>query len=249
MELRVLVIDDDEVSRDVLAVLLEGTGYAVQTLDSGEAALAFLRTVRPLPEVVLADRQMPGVAGEELARKMRNVCGTETMLLAMSGTKSETEEHGGFDGFLLKPFSMEEFAAAVIGGAAAVADRPDAVEVLDEHVYAKLAGSMRGERLEELYGMCLADAERRVENMKMAAAAKDESTYCIQAHAIKGSCGMVGARELQGLANAMESRGLWDDHVASLDRFLLACERLRGMLIARGIRDSRKTEVSREEAQ
>jgi hypothetical protein len=44
---------------------------------------------------------------------------------------------------------------------------------------------------------------------------------------------MVGALELQTLATSMEKHGLSDDHVASLKEFTVACERLRGMLIAR----------------
>jgi hypothetical protein len=43
---------------------------------------------------------------------------------------------------------------------------------------------------------------------------------------------MVGAIELQSLATSMEERGLRDDHIASLDEFILACGRLRRILVA-----------------
>jgi hypothetical protein len=44
---------------------------------------------------------------------------------------------------------------------------------------------------------------------------------------------MVGAAELQSLATSMEERGLTDaNHVASLDEFMMACERLRRILVA-----------------
>ena len=43
MPVQILVVDDDEVSREVLALLLHGAGYAVETADSGDAALLHLQ--------------------------------------------------------------------------------------------------------------------------------------------------------------------------------------------------------------
>jgi HPt (histidine-containing phosphotransfer) domain-containing protein len=69
--------------------------------------------------------------------------------------------------------------------------------------------------------------------MRQSASEGDDDSYRKEAHAIKGGCGMVGALELQRLATSMEERGLGDaNHVASLDEFMLACERVRRILIA-----------------
>jgi HPt (histidine-containing phosphotransfer) domain-containing protein len=84
--------------------------------------------------------------------------------------------------------------------------------------------------------------------MRQAASDNDDAAYKREAHAIKGGCGMVGALELQTLATSMEERGLSDDHVASLKEFIGACERLRGMLIAREIIHDRASQVSGEDA-
>ena len=43
MPVRVLVVDDDDLSREVLALLLQGAGYAVETAESGDAALLHLQ--------------------------------------------------------------------------------------------------------------------------------------------------------------------------------------------------------------
>jgi HPt (histidine-containing phosphotransfer) domain-containing protein len=86
--------------------------------------------------------------------------------------------------------------------------------------------------LEELYELCLSDAQARIAGMRRSASEGDDAAYRREAHAIKGGCGMVGAAELQSLATSMEERGLSDaNHVASLDEFMLACERLRRILI------------------
>jgi HPt (histidine-containing phosphotransfer) domain-containing protein len=107
---------------------------------------------------------------------------------------------------------------------------------------------MRPPQVQKLYELCLADTKTRLETMRHAASEGDDSTYKKEAHAIKGSCGMVGAIELQTLATSMERHGLSDDHVASLKEFMVACERLRGMLVAREIVDNRGSSVSGEDA-
>ena len=115
MPVRVLVVDDDALSREVLALLLDDAGYSVETADSGDAALLHLQTAHPLPQVVLTDLQMPGTTGNELALRLRGVCGPATTLLAMSATAPDDGSDRLFDGFLVKPFTMETFAAAVAG--------------------------------------------------------------------------------------------------------------------------------------
>jgi CheY-like chemotaxis protein len=233
MAVRILIVDDDELSREVLALLADGAGYEVDVADSGDAALACVR--RACPEVVLTDIQMPGIAGDELARQLRDLCGAGTLLLAMSGSELEDGVGREFDGFLLKPFTMETLTAAIDDGLIRVEDRPTGADgvVLDEGVYTKLAGSMRGSRLEELYALCRKDAEARVERMRQAASGGDDAAYKKEAHALKGGCGMVGAVELQRLATSMEERGLRDDDVATLEEFVVASERLRRILVAR----------------
>jgi CheY-like chemotaxis protein len=233
MAVRILIVDDDELSREVLALLANDAGYEVDAVDSGDAALEQVQRVRP--DVVLTDIQMPGTAGDELAQQLRGLCGAGTLLLAMSGSELEEGVGQEFDGFLLKPFTMETLTAAIDGGLIRVEDRPASADgvVLDEGVYAKLAGSMKGSQLEELYALCRKDAEIRLERMRLAASTGDDAAYRKEAHALKGGCGMVGAVELQRLATSMEERGLRDDDVATLEEFVAASERLRRILVAR----------------
>src|SRR6185312_17094940 len=99
--LRILVADDDALSREVLALLLENAGYTVETADSGDAAVRHLSAAPDSPpSVVLADLQMPGIAGSALARELRRICGSSTMLLAMSGSVPGAGIADGFNGFL-----------------------------------------------------------------------------------------------------------------------------------------------------
>jgi CheY-like chemotaxis protein len=231
---QILVVDDDAVSREVIALHLEAAGYAVETAESGDAALLRLGAAGSPPAVVLTDLQMPGIAGAELGRRLREVCGAGTVLLAMSGSKPEEAVRREFDGFLSKPFAMEALTTVIAGSAPSAEGAVGGdIPALNEGVYRKLAGAMRRERLEQLYALCLSDAEARIVAMRRSASIGDDAAYRKEAHAIKGGCGMVGAAELQSLATSMEERGLADaNHVASLDEFMVACERLRRILVA-----------------
>jgi CheY-like chemotaxis protein len=248
MPVQVLVVDDDALSREVLALLLLRAGYAAETVDSGDAALLYLKTAHPLPQVVLTDLQMPGTTGRELTHSLRSLCGPATKLLAMSASVPDDDSDREFDGFLLKPFTMETFASAIGNSTAEAGKKSNGTTVLDQAIYGKLVVSMRPSQLEQLYTLCLTDTEKRLAKMRLAASNGDDAVYRKEAHAIKGSCGMVGAAELQTLATSMEERGLSDDHVASLDEFLLACERLRRMLDANEITQNRAGGVSGEDA-
>jgi CheY-like chemotaxis protein/HPt (histidine-containing phosphotransfer) domain-containing protein len=111
--LRVLVVDDDAMVRELLAFTLEAEGYAVSGADSGDSALALLGQPGPPPQVILADIQMPGTTGAQLARKLRRACVPQTLLLAMSGSDPQADAISPYDGFLLKPFTARQFAAAL----------------------------------------------------------------------------------------------------------------------------------------
>jgi CheY-like chemotaxis protein len=111
---RVLVVDDDAMSRELLTVLLEAEGYAVDSADSGEKALARLSEPQRAYDVILTDLQMPGLAGAKLGIKLRHASGPLPLLLAISGSQPIPAEITPFDGFLLKPFPMDEVATALL---------------------------------------------------------------------------------------------------------------------------------------
>jgi PAS domain S-box-containing protein len=70
---RILVVDDDEDSRNLLATILSKGGATVETVGSAHAALAAFHTGRP--DVLISDIGMPGEDGYSLIRKVRGVDG------------------------------------------------------------------------------------------------------------------------------------------------------------------------------
>ena len=263
---RVLVVDDDEMSRELLTVLLDTEGYAVKTAESGEVALDHLRSSAELPDVILSDMQMPGVSGPELAAKLRAEIDGRSVLLAMSGSQPAQDAVSQFDGFLLKPFKVHQFTAALehaqklrsnlpqrrksasgkvvaidhgasADSAAKGADGASykAAPVMNDHIYEQLASTMPGPQLKEMYSLCINDARERIRRMRSSAAEHDSGRFVREAHAIKGSAGMLGATQIHTMAADLETRGLQaaggtTDAVNSLDELSAACDRLERML-------------------
>jgi CheY-like chemotaxis protein len=244
-----LLIEDDEISREVLSMQIARKGYRVDAVESGDAAVAWLEASgQAFPDAIVTDLQMPGLSGLKLVRRLRKIAAAkgsaDMVVVAMSASQPAEGLLHSFDGFLLKPFTMAQLAVALDGTASgAEAEKAtgtantvaaDLAGSLDEAVYMRLAGSMPATQLQQLYTMLLDDATARMVRMRAAAEARDDGTYRKEAHAIKGGCSMVGASELHRLAAAAEQGGTpGANHVASLDEMLAACERLRRILRSR----------------
>jgi CheY-like chemotaxis protein/HPt (histidine-containing phosphotransfer) domain-containing protein len=232
-----VIVDDDIMTREVLALLAEEAGFGVAVFETGESALQSLAEAgADLPDIVLADMQMPGISGDSFARLLRVACGTGTTLLAMSGTVVPADRTREFDCFLLKPFTMEDVLAALNHAAAQPAPCAATTEysgVLNRAIYDCFAQSMPAQQLRKLYAMSLDDADARIELMRKALAVDDPDAYRRAAHSIKGGCGMVGAVELAHLASKMEEFGPQAvDDTDPFTQFLSASARLRRILDA-----------------
>ncbi len=107
---RVLVVDDNEDSAEMLAMLLELAGHEVVTAHSGPAALDL--AVGYLPDVVLLDIGLPRMDGLEVARRLRRVPAlADTLLVALTGYGQDEDRAqsyaAGFDHHLVKPVDID----------------------------------------------------------------------------------------------------------------------------------------------
>jgi CheY-like chemotaxis protein len=85
----VLVVDDDEATRDIVARHLRRAGYSTIEARDGEEALLRSRVVKP--GLVILDLLMPGVDGFEVLRTMRNE-GIRTPVVVLTGKSLTTDE-------------------------------------------------------------------------------------------------------------------------------------------------------------
>ena len=232
----VLVVDDDEVMRELLSALLEAAGHRTLSADSASAGLGIVRAEADALDVVLTDLRMPETDAVEMLRGLRGAMSARMRLIGMSGSEADAAELELLDGFLLKPFSVEEFVAAVEraleGGRKAApvsanVSKRDAT-VLDEAIYARMAKSLPPVALRQMYELTLDDVRHRAQTIAEAAAAGDATTCMSEAHAMKGGCGMVGAVELRAIAAEIEAGSPVDTPM--LEEIAAALERLRRML-------------------
>jgi CheY-like chemotaxis protein len=242
---QVLIVDDDPMSRDLLGMLLEAEGFKVNTAESGDAALKYIKRKKST-DVILTDMQMPGLTGAQLAARMRAVCGIRTLLLAMSASKPQKAALAGFDGFLLKPFDGTVFSAMVKSSKAQPEQKAEdapvqAVPELNQTIYARMTASMKPEQLREIYAVCLEDSRRRIEQMRTMNAKGQDEQFRAEAHAIKGACSMLGAARLAEIAAGLElggkkerTRAGRDSVDATLNEFLHQCDILEGILLSGG---------------
>lgn len=229
-----MIVDDDAMVREVLTLLAADAGFEVATFEDGESALESIASANTAcPAIVLVDMQMPGISGDSFARLLRSACGAETKLLAMSGTAVSADRTSAFDGFLLKPFSIDDVLAVLESAPQAAAPTDEVDSILNRAIYDSFANGMPAGQLIKLYALSLDDADARIELMSVAVDADDEGAYRRAAHSIKGGCGMVGATELAKLASTMEEKGFCPiDNKGPLKQFLSASARLRRILDA-----------------
>jgi CheY-like chemotaxis protein/HPt (histidine-containing phosphotransfer) domain-containing protein len=234
-KLSVLVIDDDMLMRELLAALFEAEEQPCTTAETQREAVNIL-SGRDKPDVVLTDLHLPGTDISQLIASVRDLLVPGALLLGMSGSEPETGVRNLLDGFLLKPFSTEEFYEVVKQATApettieqnTQAALEDGPPVLDLSIYKRLSVSLPTAKLHELYEITLQDTAHRIGLIHTAAIAGDITTCRGEAHAIKGGCGMVGAMQLRALAMGIETGDVPD--TATLHQMVSGCDRLRGML-------------------
>jgi len=111
---RVLVVDDEENIRDLIAMGLRYEGFEVQTEDNGRAALNAVPAFRP--DLILLDVMMPDLDGFEVCRRLQ-ADGERAPVIFLTARKGMEDKLTGLtiggDDYLTKPFGFEELLARI----------------------------------------------------------------------------------------------------------------------------------------
>ncbi len=111
---RILVVDDEEMIRDLCFHILSGEGYQVTSVPNGTTALQELGRI-PV-DLMITDIKMPGINGLELFEQVRHRgMDLVTVFITGHGTLDTAIEAlmRGVEGFVLKPFTEQELLGAV----------------------------------------------------------------------------------------------------------------------------------------
>ncbi|HEX4322576.1 MAG TPA: response regulator [Acidobacteriaceae bacterium] len=218
---RILLIDDDAISREVLSMMLEMHGFSVDSAEDGAHALDHIDKAAEQPGVILMDTQMPGISGVELVTALRqkldsraNGNRADIRIVTISGSDVSEDLRLATDGFLLKPIEVESLITLLADDAAKtnapVADAhpsatDDAQEIIDQSVLAKLKAMMPSAALNEVYTAVATDLETRLITLESAMDAGNAAEIKRIAHTIKGGCGIVGLIGAREPAALLES--------------------------------------------
>jgi DNA-binding response OmpR family regulator len=114
---RLLVVDDNEDNRDMLARRLRRRGYEVSTADSGATALELISSAHCF-DAVLLDVMMPDLTGLEVLAKLRTRFNKEQLPILMATARSDSEDvvealRLGANDYVTKPINLDEVISAL----------------------------------------------------------------------------------------------------------------------------------------
>jgi DNA-binding response OmpR family regulator len=110
---RILVVDDDSSTRDLLRGMLERAGHEVREAEDGRAGLRDLYAATP--DLVILDVNMPELDGWATLERIRDLSDVPVLMLTARETELERVRglQSGADDYVVKPFGHQEIVARV----------------------------------------------------------------------------------------------------------------------------------------
>jgi len=223
--LKVLLVEDSPVNREVATGMLEALGCTVDTAGDGSVGveLALGREY----DVVLMDCQMPLMDGFEATRRIRSSeqgsSRPVTPIVALTANALPGDRErcllSGMNEFISKPFTLHKLqdilcavthtrgtAAEPIAASAPVAsaDAERVRSVLDTRQIDELRALGRPQLVSQAIAMFRTQAEEKLAELERALSAKDAQTAEHAAHALKSSSLSVGGRRFASVASLCE---------------------------------------------
>jgi len=115
---RILIVDDDDLNREVMEAFLSLNGYAVLITGSGKRAVEL--STAQLPDLIVLDMRLPDMSGIEVCQDLRRRDKTNLIPILMITGLSDPEVRrqalsAGVNQFMQRPFDGDDFVKAVEG--------------------------------------------------------------------------------------------------------------------------------------
>ena len=110
---KVLIVDDDNDTTDLLKIILAPSDFDVVTANSGQEGIDLARKFKP--DVMVVDLLMPGMDGLEVCKEIRKFSSIPILVLSAVGKPGITEQalNAGADDYLIKPMNKNVLVASL----------------------------------------------------------------------------------------------------------------------------------------
>jgi CheY-like chemotaxis protein/HPt (histidine-containing phosphotransfer) domain-containing protein len=218
--LRILLAEDNIVNQKLALMQLHNLGYAADAVADGLEAVKALELI-PY-DIVLMDCQMPVMDGyeatAEIRRRERGARRATIIAMTAHALSGDREKclSAGMDDYISKPVREEDLVLVLgrwVEQAAAHADDDLQEGRAPEHdadMISALKALTRGggnDLLSEMVDLFIKDAAERLDALRSALVNEDGKSFYIAAHALKGSCGNLGAKRMAALCDYLEEQG------------------------------------------
>ena len=216
--LHVVVVEDNEVNRELLRIMLEQLGHRVCAVADGEAAIA--QCAATAFDAVLMDLNLPRIGGVEATRRILNDSAARhahPVIIALTASVSDADRAlcaaAGMRGFLTKPatvFGLDVALRGALNDAPASAASLSPADVLDEATLDSLASlEVRAPEpfLHKLIHRFLQGLPAQIDTIQRACARGDGEQAAAAAHSLAGAAAAVGASALTRAARAVSDDG------------------------------------------
>jgi two-component system, sensor histidine kinase and response regulator len=219
--LTILVVDDDELNRRMMQVILKREGHQIECVANGLEAFEAVKAKKY--DIVLMDLQMPVMDGVDASRQIREWEGEKRHTFIVALTASYMPERGrelydaGIDNYIAKPFDMQHLRHILQYGVenrkkeqVTAASGPQAQITVTEQVVNYQVGLKRvgGDRgiYKDLLNDFLAELPAKMEALWSLHKNKDMEGLNRAAHNLKGVSANLGALQLSEYARRLEKQ-------------------------------------------
>jgi CheY-like chemotaxis protein len=212
--LKILVVEDVALNREVVSGLLQRDGHQVWLAEDGEQAL--MQCAGQTFDLILLDVHLPGISGVELCTLIRGTEGPnrQCRIFALTASVQPALVRGyldaGMDGILAKPLKLDNLRQALAGHSPIPTPQP-VDEALDWPLLDTHRTLLGEQKLQGLLAVLRDSISQHREALTEAIEADDCTEVAHLAHRLAGSSDSLGFRALATVLRALEEAALVND--------------------------------------
>jgi len=215
--LKVLVVEDVALNREVVSGLLQRDGHQVWLAEEGEQALA--HCARQAFDLILLDVHLPGISGVELCKQIRHTQGPnrQTRIFALTASVQPALMRGyldaGMDGIIAKPLKLDNLRQVLAGQLPVSTPQLDD-EAMDWPLLDTHRTLLGEQKLLGLLAVLRDSISQHRDALTEAIEADDCTEVAHLAHRLAGSSDSLGFRGLANVLRALEEAAMVNDESA-----------------------------------